>query len=81
MDSKQIRLDLIQWLSTMKDVKILHQIAQLKATVTENQVNYATPGQPMTRDEFSYLIESSRKRVDNGQFTSMEDFEKEIEQW
>lgn len=81
MDTRGIKLDLIQWLANLQDVKILQQIASLKETQSNEGQNYVVPGDPMTKDELVIRIQAAQNRIQNGQFTTMEDLEKEMEEW
>lgn len=81
MDTQGIKLDLIQWLATLQDVKILQHIASLKEQASKKPNNYILPGEPMTEEEFVGRIQAARSRIQDGQFTTMEDLEKEMETW
>lgn len=81
MDTQGIKLDLIQWLANLQDVKIIQHIASIKEQQSQKTNHYILPGEPMTEDEFVGRIQSARSRIQNGQFTTMEDLEKEMETW
>jgi hypothetical protein len=46
-------------------------------TAKEKSKNLATPGKPMTQDQFSALI----KEAENGEFSPIEDSIKRMEEW
>jgi hypothetical protein len=81
MDTQEIKLDLIQWLATLKDVKILQQIAYLKEQQADKGSEYLVPGKPMAEEELMGRIQAARQRIEDGQFTTMDNLEKEMQEW
>lgn len=55
----------------------------IQAQAEENNLEECLimPGKPLTQTELFQLVEAARERVANGDFTTMIDLEKEIEEW
>jgi hypothetical protein len=63
------------------NIYIIEQIKQLLKQKHNPVVGYQINGDPITRKQLIKRIEEAEKRIDNGEFTTQEDLEKESERW
>ncbi len=57
--------------------KVLAFKTILDKTAVANDVN----GFPVTKDEYINMVQEADERISSGNFTTIEDLEKEIEKW
>jgi len=79
MDTEGKKLELIQWLAALQDLKILRQIESLK--LKQEQEDLTTAGTPMTQKMLSERIKSARERINRGEYSTMEELEQEMQDW
>jgi hypothetical protein len=72
---------LIEELARIQDIHIIEQIKQLLKQKNNPVVGYEINGNPITRKQLIKRIEEAEKRIDNGEFVTQEDLEKESENW
>ena len=80
MNAQELKFDLMQWLENLNDLRTLQQLAALKEKLSATG-DATRQGEPFTEAEFVSRIEAARSRIKNGQFTTMEELEKEMEGW
>ena len=81
MDIQAEKLQLIEELARIQDIHIIEQIKQLLKKAHNPIVGYEINGDPITRKELIKRIEESEIRIDNGEYITQEDLEKESGNW
>ncbi len=81
MDIQTEKLHLIEELARIQDIHIIEQIKQLLKQKNNPVVGYEINGDPITRKQLIKRIEEAEKRIDNGEYVTQEDLEKESENW
>ncbi len=81
MDIQAEKLHLIEEVTRIQDIRIIEQIKQLLKQKNNPIVGYEITGEPITRKQLIMLIEKAEKRIDNGEYITQEDLEKESENW
>jgi len=81
MDIQAEKLQLIEELTKIQDMRIVEQIKQLLKQKNNPVVGYKVNGDPITRKQLIMQIEEAEKRIDNGEYSTQEDVEKESENW
>jgi hypothetical protein len=80
MDTIEIRKRIHQYID-LADERLLNLI---NAIITQDEntiIAYTTEGKPLTAAEYRKELDLSEKEIENGEFISQEDLEKEIEKW
>ncbi len=80
MDIQTEKLLLIEELTKIQDVQVIEQIKQLLKR-DNPVVGYAVNGNPITREQLIKRIAAAEKRMDNGEFITQEELEKEAKNW
>lgn len=57
-------------------LKMLYAVAK-----EYNNENYTLPGEPMSKEVLKKRVRAAKTRIAEGQYTTIEDLEKEIKQW
>ena len=81
MDIQAEKLHLIEELARVQDIQIIEQIKQLLKQKNNPVVGYKINDEPITRKQLIKRIEEADERINNGEYTSHEDLEKESENW
>ncbi|WP_245189748.1 hypothetical protein [Lunatimonas salinarum] len=81
MDIKAEKLYLIEQLARLEDIEIIQQIKDLLSSQKEPIAGYKPDGSPITRSELIARARDSNKAIKEGKLTSIEDLEKESENW
>ena len=81
MDVQAEKLHLIEELTRIQDIHIIEQIKELLRKKNNPVVGYEITGAPITRKQLIKRIEEAEKRIDNGEYVTQEDMEKESENW
>jgi hypothetical protein len=81
MDIQAEKLQLIEELIRIKDSSLVDQIRQLLQQKNNPVVGYEINGTPITRKQLIKRIEEAESRIDQGDYTTQEDLEKEVENW
>jgi len=72
---------LMDWLLQIDDEILINKIIALKYVLDNQVVGHSIKGYPIDRQEYVNLVKEADERVDSGDFTTIEDLEKEIENW
>jgi hypothetical protein len=80
MDIQAEKLRLIEELARIQDIHIIEQIKQLLKRQNP-VVGYGINGNAITRKQLIKRIEDAEQRIDNGEYITQEDLEKESENW
>lgn len=81
MDIQAEKLHLIEELTRIQDIQIIEQIKGLLKQKNNPVVGYEITGAPITRKQLIKRIEEAERRIDNGEYVTQEDLEKESENW
>jgi hypothetical protein len=81
MDIQVEKLHLIEELARIQDVYIIEQIKQLLKQKDNPVVGYDIKGGSISRKQLIKRIEEAETRINNGEYTTQEDLEKESENW
>lgn len=81
MDIKAEKLYLIEQLAKLEDVKIIQQIKDIISSQSDPIVGYKPGGKPITKSELIARAKASNKAIKEGRVISIEDLEKESENW
>jgi hypothetical protein len=81
MDIQAEKLHLIEELARIQDIHIIEQIKQLLMQKNNPVVGYEIDGSLITRKQLIKRIGEAETRIDNGEFITQEDLEKESENW
>lgn len=81
MDVKAEKLYLIEQLTKLEDIKIIQQIKDILSSQSEPVAGYKPNGEPITKSELIARAKASNKAIEEGRVTSIEDLEKESENW
>lgn len=81
MDIQAEKLHLIEELARIQDIHIIEQIKQLLKEKNNPVVGYEINGNSITRTQLIKRIEEAETRVDNGEYVTQQDLEKESENW
>jgi len=81
MDINAEKLYLIEQLARLEDIKIIHQIKDLLSSQKEPIAGYKPDGGSITRSELVARARDSNKAIKEGRVISIQDLEKESENW
>lgn len=71
----------MDWLLQIEDESKLKKVLAFKTILDKNAVAYDVKGYPVTKDEYINMVHEADERISIGNFTTIEDLEKEIENW
>jgi hypothetical protein len=75
------KIELMDWLLHIDDEIKLKKIIALKSVLDKAIVAHTISGYPIDKEEYITMIKEADERISSGKFTTMEDLEKEIENW
>ena len=81
MDVLAKKMELMDWLLHIEDESKIEKILSLKATIDIDIVAYDVRGYSITKDEYIDRVRKADERISNGNFTTANDLEKEIDNW
>lgn len=81
MDISAKKLELMDWLLHITDESKLKKILAFKTILDKEVVAYDSKGYPITKDEYINMVHEADERISSGKFTTIEDLEKEMENW
>lgn len=81
MDIAAKKLELVDWLLQIEDESKLKKVLAFKTLLDKNAVANDVNGFPVTKDEYINMVQEADERISLGNFTTIEDLEKEIEKW
>ena len=81
MDIQLEKLQLIEKLTQIEDIDIIEQVRELLNQKGNQVVGYGINGTPITRKQLIRRIEEAEERIDNGEYITQEDLEKESQNW
>lgn len=80
METAEIRKKIHQYID-VADERLLKIINAIILEDENHIVAYTTSGEPLNKSQYMAELEASEKEIENGEFITNEDLEKEIEKW
>jgi hypothetical protein len=81
MDISAKKLELLDWLLHIEDEFKLKKVLAFKLILDKEVVAHDVKGYPVSKDEYINMVNEADERISSGKFTTIEDLEKEIENW
>lgn len=81
MDISAKKLELLDWLLHIEDESKLKKVLAFKHILDKEVLVYDAKGCPVSKEEYINLVNEADERISSGKFTTLEDLEKEIENW
>lgn len=81
MDIAARKIELMDWLLHINDESKLRKIIALKSVLDKEVVAHTISGYPVDKEEYINMVKEADKRISSGKYTTIEDLEKEIENW
>lgn len=75
------KIELMDWLLHIEDEVKLKKIIALKSVLDKEVVAHTISGYPIDTVEYISMVKEADARISSGKFTTIEDLEKEIENW
>ena len=81
MNIQAEKLLLIEQLLQVQDVSVIQQISELLRKSYNPIVGYEANGKPITQEDFIRKIEHAEKEYNSGNYQSIDEIERESEDW
>ena len=81
MDIAAKKIELMNWLLHITDESKLKKILAFKTILDKEVVVYDIKGYPVTKEEYIAMVHEADVRIASGDYTTIEDLEKEMENW
>lgn len=81
MDISAKKLELLDWLLHIEDESKLKKVLAFKHILDKEVVAHDAKGYPVSKEEYINMVNEADERISSGKFTTIEDLEKEIENW
>ncbi|HLZ16962.1 MAG TPA: hypothetical protein VKQ08_07975 [Cyclobacteriaceae bacterium] len=81
MDIQAEKLLLIEQLLRIRDVRVMEQVRELLKKESNPIVGYEADGRAITQHDFIKMIELSEKEYESKNYQTIEELEKESENW
>jgi hypothetical protein len=81
MDIAAKKIELLDWLLHINDESKLKKIMALKTILDKDAVAHTVNGYPVDKEEYISMVKEADERITSGNYTTIEDLEKEIENW
>ena len=81
MDIAAKKIELMDWLLHINDESKLKKIIALKSILDKEVVAYTISGYPIDKAEYINMVKEADERISSGEYTTIEDLEKEIANW
>lgn len=81
MDIAAKKIELMNWLLHITDESKLKKILAFKTILDKEVVAYNIKGYPVTKEEYIAMVHEADVRIASGDYTTIEDLEKEMENW
>ena len=65
----------------IEKIERLENIMNEELNHSDDVVAYTVQGKPLTKDQYIDKVKNADKAIDRGEFTTVEDLEKEVENW
>ncbi|MFV5684463.1 hypothetical protein ACM55I_03365 [Flavobacterium sp. GB2R13] len=81
MDIAAKKVELMDWLLHITDESKLKKIIALKLVLEKEAVAHTISGYSVDKEEYINMVKESDERISSGNYTTIEDLEREIENW
>ena len=81
MDIAAKKIELMDWLLHINDESKLKKIIALKSVLDLEVFAHTISGYPVDKEEYVAMVKEADERISSGEYTTIEDLEKEIESW
>ena len=81
MDITAKKNELVNRLLNLNDESKLKKIIALKSILDKEVVAQTISGYPVDKEEYINMVKEADERISSGKYTTIEDLEKEIENW
>ena len=81
MDLAAKKSELLDWLLHLKDESKLKKLIAFKSIIDNEVIAHTVSGYPIDKQEYINMVNEADERISSGKYTTMEDLEKEIENW
>jgi hypothetical protein len=81
MDIAAKKKELMDWLLHINDESKLKKIIALKSVLDKEVVAHTISGYPIDKEEYINMVKEADERISSGEYTTIDDLEKEIEKW
>lgn len=81
MDIDAKKIELLDWLLHINDESKLKKVMALKTVLDKETVAHTISGYPIDKQEYINMVKEADERISSGNYTTIEDLEKEIENW
>ncbi len=75
------KIELLDWLLHINDENKLKKIIALKSVLDNDVDAHTISGYPIDKQEYIAMVKQADERISSGKYTTIEDLEKEIENW
>jgi uncharacterized protein YihD (DUF1040 family) len=75
------KIELMDWLLHINDESRLKRVLAFKTTLDEEIIAYDIKGNPVSKDEYINMVHKADESISSGKYTTVDDLEKEIENW
>ena len=81
MNIAEKKIELMGWLLHLNDESQLKKILDFKTILDSKAVTFNVKGFPVSKDEYVNMVNLADQRISSGEYTTIDDLEKEIENW
>ena len=81
MDIAAKKIELTDWLLHITDESKIKKNNCTKIGVREEAVAHTISGYPVDKEEYVNMVKEADERISSGNYTTIEDLEREIEKW
>ncbi|WP_396176158.1 hypothetical protein [Flavobacterium sp.] len=81
MDIGAKKIELLDWLLHLTDERKIKKLAAFKNIIDNEVVAHTVSGYPIDKQEYIHLVKEADERINSGTFITIEDLEKEIDNW
>lgn len=81
MDIAAKKIELMDWLLHIEEENKIKKLLAFKLIIDKEIVVHTVNGYPIDRKEYINLVQEADERISSGKFTTMEDLEREVENW
>ena len=79
MSIETLKISLVEQLLQVNENEVLEQLQEV---LDKNKiVAHTVDGKPLTLSDYNALLEEGEKQIENGEFITQEELEKEVENW
>ncbi len=81
MDLAAKKNEIVDWILHIEDESKLKKIIALKSVIENEVVAHTITGYPIDKKGYIAMVNEADERISSGEYTTVENLEKEIENW